>query len=74
MTADHVAALMAELVEMEYVAPEESFFDVGGTSFLSLDLISRIESSYGVKLSMLDLVRASTPANVAELIDAARQK
>ncbi|MCY1144085.1 phosphopantetheine-binding protein [Actinoplanes sp. Pm04-4] len=72
MTVENVAALMAELVKMDYVAPDESFFDVGGTSFLSLTLISRIESDFGVKLSMLDVVRAGTPVNVAELIDAGR--
>lgn len=72
MIIENVSTLMAELVEMDYVAADESFFDVGGNSFLSLILISRIESDYGVKLSMLDVVRAATPANVADLISAGR--
>ena len=67
MTLSEVATLMAEILQIDEIDPDESFFDVGGTSFLVLTLITRIRERTGVSLRMIDIIRRPTPAGVHEL-------
>nr|WP_062332812.1 phosphopantetheine-binding protein [Herbidospora sakaeratensis] len=69
MTQSEVAGLMAEILETDDLAADESFFEVGGTSFLVLTLIARIQERTGVTLRMIDVIRRPTPAGVHELVD-----
>ncbi|WP_062437250.1 phosphopantetheine-binding protein [Herbidospora daliensis] len=69
MTESEVAGLMAEILETDDLAADESFFEVGGTSFLVLTLIARIQERTGVTLRMIDVIRRPTPAGVHELVD-----
>lgn len=68
MTVTDVATLMAEILEVDEIASEESFFELGGTSFLVLTLITRTRERTGVTLRMIDIIRRPTPAGVHELI------
>ncbi|TKK91676.1 hypothetical protein FDA94_02580 [Herbidospora galbida] len=69
MTQSEVAGLMAEILETDDLAADESFFEVGGTSFLVLTLIARIQERTGVTLRMIDVIRRPTPAGVHALVD-----
>jgi acyl carrier protein len=71
MNQSEVVTLMAEILETDEIAADESFFEVGGSSFLVLTLIARIRERTGVTLRMIDIIRRPTPVGVHELVTVA---
>jgi hypothetical protein len=71
MTVTEVATLMAEILEIDEIAADESFFELGGSSFLVLTLIAGIRERTGETLRMIDIIRRPTPAGVHELLTVA---
>lgn len=57
-----------KLPKERYIAPTDSFFDLGGQSILLLRLQSKIKRSFKVSPSLADLFKAATPAGVYGLI------
>ncbi|HVR95700.1 MAG TPA: condensation domain-containing protein, partial [Thermoanaerobaculia bacterium] len=65
-----VAALWQELLQMERVGVEDSFFDLGGHSVLATRIVSRVRQTFGLKLPLrafLDL-EVPTVAGMARLV------
>jgi len=62
---DRLAAIWCDLLGIERVDPADDFFDLGGYSLMTVRLIRRIHETFGVKLSLTDLMRASTLAAMA---------
>ncbi len=60
-----LAALFAEVLSLEQVDMEESFFDLGGHSLAATRLISRIRSTFGVKLELDDIFDTPNVAGLA---------
>ncbi|MFJ3880274.1 condensation domain-containing protein, partial [Streptomyces sp. NPDC090077] len=54
------------------VADHESFFEVGGYSLLAVQLVGRIKAKFGVEVGIRDVFEASTPAELAQRVAAAR--
>ncbi|OLE23088.1 MAG: hypothetical protein AUG49_17210 [Catenulispora sp. 13_1_20CM_3_70_7] len=73
MTPVEVAVLMRDILEVDSVDVDESFFEVGGNSFLALNLISGIQERTGVPVGLLDVVRAPTATRISALVAAAAQ-
>jgi phthiocerol/phenolphthiocerol synthesis type-I polyketide synthase E len=69
MTPAEVAQVMAEILDMDEISAEQNFFEIGGNSFLVLTLMTRVWERSGANLSMIDILRAPTPAGVSELVD-----
>jgi len=70
MTASTIAALMSEMLEIDDMALDDNFFEVGGNSMLALQLMTKLEQQSGAKVSLLDVVRAPTPNLLAPVIAA----
>ncbi|GGQ35593.1 hypothetical protein GCM10010266_68720 [Streptomyces griseomycini] len=63
-----LCALFAEVLAVDSVTVDDGFFDLGGDSILSIDLVGRARAA-GIGLTPGDVFRCST---VAELADAVR--
>lgn len=63
------AALIAELIGVDAVDPQENFFLLGGHSLLGAQLIARLEERFGVEVSLRYLFDHPTAAEVAAEVD-----
>jgi acyl carrier protein len=62
-----IAALMGSILDVDELGTDESFFEYGN-SLLALKLLATVEQRYGARVSLLELVRAPTPAQLSELV------
>ena len=62
-----IAVLMSSILDVDELGADESFFEYGN-SLLALKLLATVEQRYGAQVSLLELVRAPTPVQLAELV------
>jgi amino acid adenylation domain-containing protein len=67
-----VARLFQELLEIEHVDAERSFFDLGGDSILAIRLLLRIEAEFGCRLGLGALFENPSAAALASRLERAR--
>lgn len=63
-----LAQLWEKLLNLETVGIQDNYFDLGGTSLLSVELFAQIENRFGKKLPLTALVEAPTVEQLAKLI------
>ncbi|MFJ2833643.1 amino acid adenylation domain-containing protein, partial [Streptomyces sp. NPDC087263] len=68
-TEERLCVLFADVLGLDKLGAEVSFFELGGDSILAMKLISRIRSELGTEVSIRALFTAPTVAAVAQLID-----
>ncbi|WP_206269525.1 alpha/beta fold hydrolase, partial [Streptomyces antioxidans] len=68
-TEERLCALFAEVLGLEEVGVEASFFELGGDSILVMKLIAQIRAVLGAEVSIRGLFTAPTVADVARLLD-----
>jgi amino acid adenylation domain-containing protein len=66
-----LAAIWRDLLGVERVTAESSFFDLGGHSLLATRLLARVQTAFGVDLPLPSLFAAPTLAGFAARIGAA---
>jgi acyl carrier protein len=64
-----IAALVASLLGQPSVAPEDNFFMIGGHSMLGVQLVARIKTEFGVKLTLRQLFSAATVAALSAEVE-----
>lgn len=60
-----IQQIFCELLNRHKVAPDQSFFDLGGHSLLSVRLMGLIERYFGQRLTLATLYQAPTPRQIA---------
>ena len=72
-TEEVLAAIWAELLEIERVGIHDNFFDLGGHSLLATQAVSRMREAFQVEIPLRRLFEVPTVAGLAESIEAARK-
>ena len=68
-TEELLASLCAELLRIDRVGVQDSFFDLGGNSLLGLHLVERIREAFAVDVPIAALYEHATVADLALLIE-----
>jgi amino acid adenylation domain-containing protein len=69
-----LAAIWQQVLQVEQVGAEDSFFDLGGHSLLLTQVMSRVRGALNVELPLRRLFEAHTLAAASALIDEARRQ
>ena len=70
--AADICRFFGQALDVDSVAPEDDFFDLGGTSLKGVELIARIERRFGTRLKLADLYETPTAAALAARLEASR--
>ncbi|HEV3293669.1 MAG TPA: amino acid adenylation domain-containing protein, partial [Streptosporangiaceae bacterium] len=65
-----LCSLFAEVLGLDRVGAEDSFFDLGGDSIMAMRLIARVRAVLGAEVSVRGLFEAPSAAGVARLAEA----
>jgi amino acid adenylation domain-containing protein len=71
-TEERMAATWAEVLGLERVGVEASFFDLGGHSLLATQVASRVREAFGVDLPLRALFEAPTVAELSLRVESLR--
>ncbi|MCX5586274.1 amino acid adenylation domain-containing protein [Streptomyces erythrochromogenes] len=67
-----MCGIWAKVLNLDEVALDDDFFDLGGQSLLATQLISRIDELFGVRIPLSELFDQSTVGGLAELVAEAK--
>ena len=69
-----IAAIWQELLGVERVGVDDNFFELGGDSFLGIQVIARLKTQLGVKVSAVSLYEGPRVGLLADIITASTQE
>jgi amino acid adenylation domain-containing protein/thioester reductase-like protein len=69
---EEIAAVCAQVLNVERVGIHDDFFDLGGNSLSATRLIFQVQEKFAVKLPLIKVFQTPTIAGLAEAIDLAR--
>ncbi len=69
-TESRIGTLLAEVLGIPEIGPDEDFFDRGGHSLLATRAVSRIREAFGIEMPIRVIFEAPSPALLAERVEA----
>jgi amino acid adenylation domain-containing protein len=72
-TEEMIVGIWQDVLGVERIGAEDSFFDLGGHSLLATRLVARVRQALGVELPLRSMFESPTPAGMASAIDALRR-
>lgn len=72
-TEAEIAAVIAQVLELDSVGPEDNFFDRGGNSMRAMRLWGELRSVLGVELELRQIFETPTPAGLAAALEGPAQ-
>lgn len=73
-TAQAVIAVWRDVLKLDEIGPDDSFFDIGGNSLLLMKLQAKLEMTFSAGLTVTDLFSLPTAARQAAWLDARRAR
>ncbi|MGW1876261.1 condensation domain-containing protein [Streptomyces sp. NPDC001975] len=70
-TERRLAAMWQQALKADRIGLDDSFFALGGHSFLAVELLTRIKAEFGRSVEPFELFRGPTLGHLAHLVDAA---
>jgi thioesterase domain-containing protein/aryl carrier-like protein len=67
-TEQILCRLFAEVLDRGYVGADDNFFDLGGDSIMSMQLVARARAALGTEVGIQVLFNAPTPAGIARAL------
>jgi len=64
-TLDEITAIWCSVLNLEFIDPADSFFDLGGTSLLVPQVLEGITTRFGIKLKAVDIFRFPTVSTLS---------
>lgn len=68
LTESTLAAIWMDVLQLEKIGIDDRFLDLGGDSLRATQILGRTLKSFGIELSVTDVIRTETIAQMAELI------
>ena len=68
LTESKLTAIWTEVLQLGRIGIDDRFLDLGGDSLRATQILGRTMNSFGIELSVSDLIRTETIAQMAELI------
>jgi acyl carrier protein len=72
VTVEQLSRIWCELISIDHVEDDESFFDIGGHSLLATSLALRIRETFGVELEFARIFDVPTLGAMAATLDVLR--
>jgi acyl carrier protein len=66
---EEISEIWRDVLDINQVGPHDNFFEIGGHSFLAIQIILRLKDRYGIELPFLDFLDSPTVHAQSKAID-----